>query len=105
MTEENPKLVLEKRIRFLLPPIVAVGLIIGLAFMAADLWAIHQPLGRVSLAFLELLLVLNILIRRRCQVQLKRLTAGCCMTCGYDLRGSVDRCRECGAISPKAPES
>jgi hypothetical protein len=31
----------------------------------------------------------------------KRIIAGQCLNCGYDLRASPDRCPECGAISEK----
>ncbi|HEX4795682.1 MAG TPA: hypothetical protein VH370_17970 [Humisphaera sp.] len=99
------RVILERRIRFLLPPIVAVGLMIGLAVMAVDFWATRQYWGLLWPTFLEFLLVVNIWIRRRCQVQLWRLTAGCCMACGYDLRATVDRCPECGAVASKPPAS
>jgi hypothetical protein len=41
-------------------------------------------------------------LRRRRLLRLHRLSHGLCVSCGYDLRASSDRCPECGAI-PAAP--
>ena len=34
----------------------------------------------------------------------RRIPAGCCLRCGYDLTGNVSaRCPECGAVAPAGP--
>jgi hypothetical protein len=40
------------------------------------------------------------LSRRR---RIRRLAAGCCPRCGYDLRASPDRCPECGTVVEASP--
>ena len=87
---------LRKRIRFLLPPIVAIVFIFGYTFVAMDFLATSQFRGLLPLCFLQLILVVNIVLRRRFQKQLGRLLNGCCTNCGYDLRATPERCPECG---------
>ena len=56
-------------------------------FIAVPYWAIAIPLAALSVwAFL----------RRRAHRD--HLLAGHCRACGYDLRGSAEKCPECGAI-------
>lgn len=59
--------------------------------------ALLLPLPFVIGLFAPLPLVDVILIRRR-RRRGRRLAAGLCVRCGYDLRASPDRCPECGAV-------
>lgn len=92
----NEERALRQRIRFLLPPIVAIGFILGLGIMESDFVAVHEVRGVLCVLFWQLALVGNIVIRRRYQVQLDRLLEGRCTACGYDLRATPERCPECG---------
>jgi lipopolysaccharide biosynthesis regulator YciM len=71
-------------------------------FMAADF--VGRPDERralLTLGFVEILLAANLVVRHNVAKKLKRVLAGCCVTCGYDLRATADRCPECGTCPPK----
>jgi hypothetical protein len=55
-------------------------------------------------ALLALLPLADLLLIRRRRRRGRRLAAGLCVACGYDLRASPDRCPECGA-TPTATKS
>jgi len=57
----------------------------------------HLPYWALVPAFLGAGLpsVRAFIARRR---RLRRLAAGCCRSCGYDLRATPDRCPECGTV-------
>ena len=58
---------------------------------------VHVPYWALVSAFLGggLPTVRACIARRR---RVRRLIAGCCPSCGYDLRGMTQRCPECGAV-------
>jgi hypothetical protein len=55
------------------------------------------PIPFVVFLFLFLPLAELMLLRRR-RRRKRRAAAGLCVRCGYDLRGTPDRCPECGAV-------
>jgi hypothetical protein len=64
-------------------------------------FALLLPLPFVAALFAPLPLADVLLIRRR-RRRGRRLAAGLCVRCGYDLRASPERCPECGAIPATA---
>jgi hypothetical protein len=54
-------------------------------------------------SLLALMAVLPALWCRRRWVRDRRQKMGLCLACGYDLRGSPDRCPECGAEAKSRP--
>jgi hypothetical protein len=63
-------------------------------------WVVNVPLWSCA-APLSLLPVAMILIGFRARRRNRRLRAGLCLTCGYDLRASAERCPECGRPIPR----
>jgi hypothetical protein len=70
-------------------------------------WSVHDGLMgepqtvhavRVPTWFLTLALALLPLLRARKWYRARRRLPGCCQHCGYDLRATLERCPECGAV-------
>ena len=103
MAQQNPsreETALRERIRFLLPPVVAIGLMIALAFMVADALAIsvrRDWFGVVVCVAMEAALLANVIARRRLQRRLLRLFASRCLASGYNLTANTaGLCSKCG---------
>ena len=66
-----------------------------------DSWEVSVPFWFFALAGL----VAPVFAFARWMRRRRRMTAGCCVRCGYDLRASRDRCPECGATIPQRPSA
>jgi hypothetical protein len=85
---------IDKEIRFLLPPAMAIYCIIGLAALGFEA---RNKAVWVMVAPLELLLIANLRARRLLKTRLIRLRGKLCPQCGYSLTGNVSGlCPECG---------
>lgn len=62
------------------------------------LWVAIIPWLWPVCAIVPLALFLSLLQFRKCHRQRKRAKTGHCITCGYDLRATKDRCPECGTV-------
>jgi hypothetical protein len=59
-------------------------------------WWVGVPYWFLIILFTAFPLMRTMCLTRR----IRRQRAGCCLACGYDLRGTPDHCPECGAIPP-----
>lgn len=90
--------ILREKIQFLLPPLVAMYIMIGMAAVAIDSRKVQVI---AFAALIEVALVWNMIARRRLEARLDRLLAArrapICRRCGYNLTGNVSGvCPECG---------
>ena len=73
-----------------------------------EIWYVYVPCWQVVSATALLPLIWLVVWHPPKRRQAFRAANGLCMTCGYDLRASSDRCPECGtpiAPTPDSPQS
>jgi hypothetical protein len=71
--------------------------VMGIAYtaMPPHLWELRVPLWHPAV----LTLLLPAARGLRCRSRRQKIRAGVCLSCGYDLRATPDRCPECGAVA------
>jgi hypothetical protein len=70
-------------------------------FSTPEQWLTVLGLG-VMYALIFLFPILHCLRRYRIELVEWRVARGLCGKCGYDMRGSPDRCPECGNVTTRA---
>jgi len=91
---------------------LAGGIVLARLFLRMNVWSQFEPSSGTGLKLALLVLEqvgigLMFFVVGRSQVrtflrQRHRRRAGLCLTCGYDLRATPDRCPECGAVPAKS---
>src|SRR5205085_2256209 len=64
-------------------------------------WSVNVPLGGL-LALVAALPSVRLVSYRQRQLIEGRKACGLCVSCGYDLRATPERCPECGALTQLA---
>jgi hypothetical protein len=88
------------------------GMVIGFWFvvmllvwlMPNDMGIMAQLLVTVCISLIGAMGLLMLNRIRRKAIREQRCAAGCCLECGSDLRGTPDRCPECGMIPRHSKE-
>jgi hypothetical protein len=112
LDSSSPTTMASKTAQFLLPARYATGTTfwnhVGFSYRSAQgySWGFAFPFWLIHLLTLPLLAIWykrNIRFKKR----MARRGEGLCLACGYDLRGSEDRCPECGKpfLSKNRPEA
>ena len=68
------------------------------SFYSRNAYGVLIPFWLITMVFGMMLCLCHPLSHHRCR---KRKKLGLCLSCGYDIRASKDRCPECGQASAK----
>jgi hypothetical protein len=70
-----------------------------------DITIVSFPLWPILLASLPFPAVRGWMGVKRILTRRSRIRRGCCLACGYDLRATLERCPECGAVICRSDKS